>query len=66
VLVGDKADIHKILIEEDLPKDPIMTDFRANAGIPTLFLEVDKAAHKHTVSLPRSSTDDPINRTERS
>jgi hypothetical protein len=50
VLVADSPSIQKIIVTDDLPKDPIIASFRTHPNIPTLFLEVDKASHKHTVN----------------
>lgn len=39
------------MIEQDLPKDPIVAKIRAHRDVPSLFLETDKSSHKHVVCL---------------
>ncbi|KAE9368279.1 cytochrome P450 [Stipitochalara longipes BDJ] len=39
VLVADSPSIHKIIVTDDLPKDPLVAQFRTHQNIPTLFLE---------------------------
>ena len=50
VLIADSPSINKVLVTDDLPKDPVFSKFRAYEKVPTLFLEVDKISHRHTVS----------------
>jgi hypothetical protein len=50
VLVADKVDIHKILVEEDLVKALFFDGLRPHPGNPMLVTERDKVAHKHTVN----------------
>ncbi|PMD36797.1 cytochrome P450 [Hyaloscypha variabilis F] len=48
VIVGDRAGIHKVLVEKDLVKAPFFDNMRLHPGNPMLVTERDKESHKRT------------------
>jgi len=52
VIVGDRAGIHKVLVEKDLVKAPFFDNMRLHPGNPMLVTERDKESHKRTVIKP--------------
>jgi hypothetical protein len=52
VLVASKPGVHRVLIEEDMPKAPNYDNFRIDPKVFDVFTATDKGLHKKRVCNP--------------